>query len=276
MTMIHSNVDVDAYFKRIAYVGGRDASLQTLSGIVRRHTETIPFENLNPLTGQPVNLDLATLQRKIIDEQRGGYCFEHNLLLRNVLQQLGFQVTGLAARVMWNLPETTVLARTHMLLLVKLDNEPHVVDVGFGGLVLTGVLKLQTDIEQSTPHEPFRFIRPANTFVMQAKVRSEWRSLYQFDLQEQMYADYEMANWHTSTHPTSRFVGNLIVARTAPDRRYTLFNKELTIHPLNGDTERDTLATVEELREALEHDFLLRVPRTPEVEAALGRIVVGA
>jgi N-hydroxyarylamine O-acetyltransferase len=84
-----------------------------------------------------------------------------------------------------------------------------------------------------------------------------------------------MANWHTSTHPTSRFVSNLIVARTAPDRRYALFNKELAIHHLNGDTEHDTLATVEELRETLEHDFLLRVPRTPEVDAALGRIVAG-
>jgi N-hydroxyarylamine O-acetyltransferase len=275
MTMTESNVNVAAYFKRIGYAGGQDASLQTLNGIVRRHTETIPFENLSPLTGQPVNLDPAALQRKIVDEQRGGYCFEQNLFVRNVLQQLGFQVTGLAARVMWNVPENTVLPRTHMLLLVKLDDEPHVVDVGFGGMVLTGVLKLQTDIEQSTPHEPFRFIRPANTFVMQAKVRSEWKSLYQFDLQEQVYADYEMANWHTSTHPTSRFVSNLIAARIAPDRRYALFNKELAIHHLHGETERDTLATAEELRETLEHDFLLRVPRTPEVDSALRRIVAG-
>lgn len=273
--MTESNVDVDAYFKRIGYAGGRDASLPTLSGIVVRHTEIIPFENLNPLTGRPVNLDPAALQRKIIAEQRGGYCFEQNLLLRNVLRQLGFQVTGLAARVMWNLPETTVLARTHMLLLVKLDDEPHVVDVGFGGLVLTGVLKLQTDIEQSTPHEPLRFIRPADNFIMQAKVRSEWRPLYQFDLQEQLDADYEMANWHTATHPTSRFVSNLIAGRTAPGRRYALFNKELAIHHLHGETERDTLATAEQLRETLEHDFLLRVPRTPEVDAALGRIAAG-
>lgn len=274
--MAEHNVDVDAYFKRIGYAGGHQASLPTLSGIVRRHTATIPFENLNPLTGQPVNLDLPALQRKLIDEQRGGYCFEQNLLLRNVLQQLGFQVTGLAARVTWNLPETTVLARTHMLLLVTLDNEPHVIDVGFGGMVLTGVLKLQTDIEQSTPHETFRFIRPANSFVMQAQVRSEWRSLYQFDLQEQVDADYEMANWHTSTHPTSRFVNNLIAARIAPDRRYALFNKELAIHHLHGETERDTLTTAEQLRETLEHDFLLRVPRTAEVDAALGRVVEGA
>lgn len=270
--MTESNVDVDAYFRRIGYAGRHDASLQTLGGIARRHTEAIAFENLNPLSGQPVNLDLAALQRKIIDEQRGGYCFEQNLLLRNVLQQLGFQVTGLAARVMWNLPETVVLPRTHMLLLVQLDNEPYVVDVGFGGMVLTGALKLQTDIEQSTPHESFRFIRPANTFIMQARVRSEWRSLYQFDLQEQVYADYEMANWHTSTHPTSRFVNNLVAARATPDRRYVLFNKELAIHHLHGDTERDALSTAEQLRETLEHDFLLRVPRTPEVDAALARV----
>lgn len=274
--MSEHNVDVDAYFKRIGYAGEHAANPQTLNGIVRRHTETIPFENLTPLTGQPVNLQPASLQRKLIDEQRGGYCFEQNLLLRNVLQQLSFKVTGLAARVVWNLPETTVLARTHMLLLVQLDNEPHIVDVGFGGLVLTCALKLQTDIEQSTPHESFRFIRPSDTFVMQAKVRSEWRSLYKFDTQEQVDADYEMANWHTSTHPTSRFTSNLIAARTAPDRRYALLNQELAVHHLHGETERETLSTVEQLRETLEHDFLLRVPRTPEVEAALARIAAGA
>lgn len=273
--MTGNNVDVDAYFKRIGYTDGHLANLQTLGGIVRRHTETVPFENLNPLSGRPVNLESAALQRKIIEEQRGGYCFEQNLLLRNVLQQLGFQVTGLAARVMWNVPETLTLPRTHMLLLVQLDNEPHVVDVGFGGQVLTGVLKLQADIEQSTPHEPFRFIRPATPFIMQAKVRSEWRPLYQFDLLEQVYQDYEMANWYTSTHPTSRFVINLVAARAAPDRRYALFNKELSIHHLHGDTERDTLSTAEQLRETLEHDFLLRVPRTPEVDAALARIAAG-
>jgi N-hydroxyarylamine O-acetyltransferase len=270
--MTRTNVDVDAYFKRTGYAGERDATLPALNAIVRRHTETIPFENLTPLTGRPVDLSVEALQRKIVDERRGGYCFEQNSLLSNVLRQLGYRVKGLAARVMWNLPETTVLPRTHMVLLVELEGVPHIVDVGFGGLTLTGVLQLQAGIEQSTPHERFRFVQPATAFIMQAYVRAEWRSLYRFDLQEQTQADYEMANWYTSTHPTSRFVSNLIAARSAPDRRYALLNKELSVHHLHGSSEHRTLSSATELRDTLEQDFLLPAPRTPEVDAALARI----
>jgi N-hydroxyarylamine O-acetyltransferase len=265
-------VDIEAYFARVGYAGGREASLQNLREIVRLHTQTIPFEGLNPFTGQPVDLAPAALQRKLLDDRRGGYCFEQNLLLSNVLRQLGYRVAGLAARVLWNLPDATVLPRTHMLLRVELDGEPCIVDVGFGGLTLTGVLRLQAGLEQSTPHEPFRFIHAAGMFTMQAWVRAEWRSLYSFDLQEQTQEDYEMANWYTSTHPTSRFVNNLVVARTLPDRRYALFNGEFAVHHLHGSTERRTLASAAELRESLERDFLLPVPDTPEVNAALRRV----
>lgn len=269
--MTHA-VDIDAYFARVGYTGGREASLQNLREIVRRHTETIPFEDLNPLTGKAVDLDAVALQRKLIDDRRGGYCFEQNLLLSNVLQQLGYHVTGLAARVMWNLPDAMVLPRTHMLLLVELAGEPCIVDVGFGGLTLTGVLRLQAGLEQTTPHEPFRFIRPATSFIMQAWVHSEWCSLYSFDLQEQTQADYEVANWYTSAHPTSRFVNNLIAARTLPDRRYALFNTEFAVHHLNGVTQRRILSSAAELRESLERDFLLQVPDTPDVNEALQRV----
>ena len=65
-------------------------------------------------------------------DRRGGYCYEHNLLLSHVLQQLGFLVRGLAARVLWNVSEGTVRPRSHMLLLVDLDNRHYVADVGFG------------------------------------------------------------------------------------------------------------------------------------------------
>ena len=273
--MSRTDVDVDAYFERIRYTGSREPNLPTLRGIVLKHTEFVPFENLNPLARLPVLLSPEALRRKIIDEQRGGYCFEQNLLLSNVLLQLGFQVTGLAARVLWNLPENALLARTHMLLLLKLAGEPHIVDVGFGGMTLTGVLQLRTDGEQTTPHEPFRLVRPATNFVLQVNVRSEWRPIYQFDLQEQFQPDYEMANWQTSTHPSSRFVNNLTCARTEPGRRYTLFNKELATHSLHAQTERRILSSAAELRETLERTFLLRVPGTPEIEAALERVANG-
>jgi len=100
-----------------------------------------------------VKLDLASLQQKLINERRGGYCFEQNSLLRAVLLALGFQVTLLAARVLWNLPSGTIAPRSHMVLGVNIDGEPYIADVGFGGLTLTTPLALTPDIEQPTSHE---------------------------------------------------------------------------------------------------------------------------
>jgi N-hydroxyarylamine O-acetyltransferase len=92
-----SAIDLDRYFARIGFQGGRTPTLETLHAIHLAHATTIPFENVNSLRGEPVLLDLESLQSKLIDQRRGGYCFEQNLLLAAVLEQLGFHVTRLLA-----------------------------------------------------------------------------------------------------------------------------------------------------------------------------------
>lgn len=267
-------IDVDAYFKRIDYGGSASATLDTLREIVRLHTQTIPFENLNPLARVPVDIASAGLQRKLIDDRRGGYCFEHNSLLSNVLRQLGYPVAGLAARVLWNRPVGASLPpRTHMVLRVEVDGESYIVDVGFGGMTLTGVLRFVPDIEQATPHEPYRLLRASDVYAMQASVQSEWRTMYQFDLQEQTSADYELMNWYTSAHPNSHFITHLGVARTAPGRRYSLRNREFSIHHLDAPSEHRSVASVRELRELFDEVFLLRAPVSESLDAALRRVL---
>ena len=194
------------------------------------------------------------------------------MLFRSVLTGLGFKVTGLAARVLWNAPEGAITARGHMLLRIDLDGKLYVADVGFGVLTLTAPLLLEPDIEQATPHELFRLIRTDQDFVMQVKLGETWKPLYRFDLQEQLLPDYEVTNWYLSNHPNSHFVNGLIAARAAPDRRYALRNNELAVHHLNGNTERRVLATAAELRAALEGPFRLILPDAPELNAALGRL----
>ena len=266
-------IDLDAYFQRIAYAGDRTPTLATLRAIHTRHATMIPFENLTPLLRQPVRLDIASLQHKLIHRGRGGYCFEQNLLLRAVLLALGFRVSGLAARVRWNVPDEVVTARGHMLLRVDLDAQPYLVDVGFGGLTLTAPLALIPDLEQPTPHEPFRVIADADGYMMQAQIGQTWKSLYRFDLQEQYLPDYEVTNWYLSNHPNSHFVTGLMAARPDVDRRYALRNNQLAIHHLNGSTERRVLTKVAELRAALEDAFRITLPETPDLNPALQRLV---
>ena len=266
-------IDLDAYLDRIGYAGPRTPTLETLRAIHLLHVQTIPFENLNPVLGWPVRLDPQSLQQKLVVESRGGYCFEQNLLLSLALQALGFDVTGLAARVVWNAPEDTVMPRSHMLLSIDLDGTPYIADAGFGGLTLTGPLLLQHEIEQATPHEPFRLIRTGDEFLMQAQFGGTWRVLYRFGLQQHYLADYEVTNWYLSNHPQSRFVTRLIAARPDRDRRYALLNNQLAIHRLDGTTERRLLGSAAEVQETLRTLFRVKLPDTPDLDAALTRVI---
>lgn len=262
-------INLEAYLERIRYAGDRAPTLATLATIHVRHTEAIAFENLNPLLGWPVRLDLESLQQKMVRDGRGGYCFEHNILFKHALDALGFCVTGLAARVLWGAAENTVTARTHMLLRVDLDGQPYIVDVGFGGVTLTGPLRLEAEIEQTTPHEPFRLLKANEEFVEQVNIRGNWVSLYRFSLQENLLPDYEVTNWYLSNHPDSRFVTGLLAARPAPDRRYALLNNQFAVHHLNGHTEQRILASADEMRETLESVFHLTLPDTPDLDELL-------
>ena len=271
--------DLSAYFARIGYADGpRAATLETLRALHLHHAQAIAFENLDPLSGQPVKLDLPSLEGKLVHAGRGGYCFEQNLLFSHVLRELGFHVTGLAARVLWNVPDGTVRPRGHMLLRVDFGAEPYIADVGFGGLTLTGPLRLVRDVAQPTPHEPFRLIDQNGDFILQAQVRDTWKSLYRFDMQQQFQVDYEVSSWYMATHPRSPFVTNLMAARPVPGRRYALFNNQLTVHELpvgnaEGSTEQRTLGSAAEIRAALQTHFGLRVPAGPGMDAALARVI---
>jgi N-hydroxyarylamine O-acetyltransferase len=269
---MHGQFDLDAYFQRIGYDGPAATRLETLCEIHRLHPQAIAFENLNPLLHWPVPLDARSLQQKMVQQRRGGYCYEHNLLLKHALERIGFRVVGLAARVLWNHPEDAIRPRTHMLLQVDIEDELWIADVGFGGLTLTAPLRLVEHTPQSTPHEPFRVTRLSGDYAVQAEVRGEWRTLYRFDLQEQVLPDYELASWYLSNHPESHFVRRLIAARTQSQRRYALLDNELAVHDLGKETVRRKLTNAEELRQVLSEKFGIAVPEEPEVEKRLAEI----
>jgi N-hydroxyarylamine O-acetyltransferase len=265
-------MDLDAYFARVGFNGARAATLDALRELHLAHAQVIAFENLNPLLGWRVALDLPSVEAKLVRSGRGGYCFEQNALLAAALRELGFKVTGLAARVLWNAPEDAIRPRSHMLLKIDLGGESHLADVGFGGLTLTAPLRLITDLEQSTPHERFRLVKVDEDLKLQALIGEAWKTLYRFDLQPAFDVDYEVANHYMSTYPTSHFRSTLIAARPVPGGRYALSNNQLTTHRVGGPSERRMLGNVQEVRQVLESMFGLTLPVAAELDPALGRV----
>lgn len=266
---MHDAIDLDMYLQRIGMHAAVAPDLATLQAIVAAHAATIPFENLNPLLGLPVDLTLPALESKLVRDGRGGYCFEQNLLFEAALRAIGFEVSGLIARVLWTRPEDAVTPQTHMLLRVELGGESWLVDVGFGVQTPPGALRLQADIEQVTPLEPFRLLQKDGDWRMQSLVRGQWLSLYHFDLRPVPLIDYVVANHYVSTHPESNFVNNLNVARTLSDRRLSLRNREFTVRRIDQEPERRQLRDTAEIRRVLERDFGLCLPDTAALDQRL-------
>ena len=255
-------VDLAAYFRRIGFTGEAKPDLPTLRALHALHPVAIPFENLDPLLGRPVRLDLESLQSKLVGQRRGGYCFEQNALLRAVLEAIGFAVTPLAGRVQWMRgpgdPETP---RTHMLLLVDLPEGKFIADVGFGGYLLAAPLALERDIEQGA----LRLTGAGDDWLLQASLGEGRRNAYRFTLERQEQVDYELGNWFTATHPASPFPANLMAQRLTREGHVNLLNRRLTHRPRGVPPTERQLRDAGELEEVLATVFGIEPP-APSVD----------
>lgn len=253
-------VDLDAYFSRIGYSGSRAPTLETLNAIMSAHVQAIPFENLDVLLGRPIELEPSALERKLVHERRGGYCFEQNTLLLAVLGDLGFDARPLSARVRYQRPRDFTPARTHVFVRVELD-ESYLADVGVGAMSLTSALRLAEEGTQSTPHEPRRLLRENGLIYHQVRLGDEWLDVCELTLEEMPLIDRVVANWYTSTHPQSHFKNRLLVARALPDGgRLGLLNRNLTVRDRSGHAEHLAIASPDELLVVLAERFGLRFP----------------
>ena len=265
--------DLQAYFARIGHQGGAAPTLANLQSIHARHVDAIPFENLAAFLGEPVPLDVAALQAKLLTPGRGGWCFEHNLFLAAVLESMGYEVRRLAARVRWNVAPGVVTPRSHMLMRVRVAGADYIADAGFGGLTLSAPLRLEPGLEQATPHEPHRLLADGEGFALQAKVAGEWTTMYAFDLHEHLQADYEVSNWYLANNPRSQFVNGIIAARAAPGVRHALRNSRYAIHHVGGDTERRYLGDAAQFRSVLREAFRIDVPATAPFDEKIARAI---
>ncbi len=263
------------YLQRLGYDSPPAPTLQTLQDLQLRHVCTFAFENLSSLMRLPVPIDLPSVEQKVLLEGRGGYCYELNQMFLALLQELGFDARGITGRVVMGGAPDARTARTHRLSLVTLDGVRYITDVGFGGMVPSSPLLLDTEAVQATAHEPYRLTFDGQgSYTLWAQVAEEWRGLYVFDLQVQAAIDYEIGNWYVSTHPDSVFIGQLKVARLAAGKRHTLNNAHYAIHYLDRPSEKRALASADEVLQVLTETFGIRVPETPALRAVLDGLVM--
>ncbi|POP40913.1 N-hydroxyarylamine O-acetyltransferase [Superficieibacter electus] len=248
-----------AYLSRMGIEQLPDISIATLRMLHLQHNCTFPFENLDVLLPREILLDEQSLQDKLITARRGGYCFEQNGLFERALKDVGFDVRSLLGRVILANPPQ-MPPRTHRLLLVTLNGEPWIADVGFGSQTLTAPIRLLADEEQSTPHGRYRLQQEGNDWILQFCHHERWQSMYRFDLTKQYLADFMMGNFWSAHWPQSHFLHHLLMCRHLPDGgKLTLTNFHFTHWQHEHALEQLTLADVPALYDILQKRFGLGV-----------------
>jgi N-hydroxyarylamine O-acetyltransferase len=217
-------MDVSAYLDRIGYSGLTDPSAETLRALHRAHLFTVPFENLDIHLSRKIICDEDRFLHKIIDERRGGLCYELNGAFAALLRELGFQVTLLAAGVT-RADGSDGPEFDHLTLRVELE-EPWLADVGFGDSFLEP-LRLQPNLDQAQIGRIYRLTQVQDVVGMEVWTRDRWKRQYAFTLQPRQLAEFAPMCHYQQTSPDSHFTQNRICSRATPDGRVTLTNGKL-------------------------------------------------
>lgn len=268
--------DLSTYLSRLEYTGPLTPTVELLETLVARHMATIPFEAIDVMLGQGVALNPAIMDRKMLDEGRGGYCFEHASLFGRALRRLGYRVEPLLARVWGHRdPKDGVPAASHAALNVQAGDRLWLVDVGFGGMMPNVPLAWQLDEPQQTAFGDFRLVRSDDGYMVETARDDLWMPLYEILDFRWKSVDFDVANHYVAEHPESHFRHDLVVARTEDETRYTLSGNRFRI-TRRGTVLEERLLDAHELGDVLGRHFGLSLraewqPMLERVAAQGGR-----
>lgn len=253
--------NLDAYFARIGYTGDRSISAETLRDIQWLHLLAIPFETLDcHIAGRKIDLAPEVVERKLVAEGRGGYCYEHNTLMLYVLKALGFDVVPILARSRWGKPADITAGATHLVLKVNIEGTLWMFDVGWSNLGSAIPLRIETEEEQPTPLETRRILKTDEFYVHQMLSLGKWHDMFVFTLDRSYPLDWEIGSYFVSTHPTSFAVAGVVVSMPTATCRHLLHNKMLTTRYPDGSSEAREIATEAEYLDVLRTVFKIVLP----------------
>ncbi|MFT4907769.1 MAG: N-hydroxyarylamine O-acetyltransferase [Oleispira sp.] len=244
---------VNAYLTDLELTPSVD--IEFLNELQSKHIARYSFNSLAVVLGQDISLDIDVIFNKIVERQRGGYCFEHNKLVLNVLSELGFEVRLLMAKVIYN--RDVDVARTHRITLLNFEGDDYIVDAGFGHFGARLPVKLELGLEQNQGDAVYRIVQNSKKdYCYQVFKDDVFFTLYTFNLHHYSEAECLPAHFYSHKSPDAAFVNNMVVCRKFYDDILSLRNGEL-FRIIDGATVNTAIASAQHLHTILVDDFEL-------------------
>ena len=204
--------DLSEYLRRLGLEASPRVNPEGLNALIWAHQTHVPFEDLNTgLLGRPVNLEIPALYEKVVAQRRGGYCFELNALFVRLLKDLGFDARQVFCRVVRGrdfLPPCL-----HEGIVVALEGRLYFCDVGFGGPMPAGALRIEDGFGETIRGESFRIERFDDYWwtISRAASDGRWEAILQFNTFPQQPQEFLAVNQKCAGDPDSLFVKQVLV-----------------------------------------------------------------
>ncbi|PEL11337.1 hypothetical protein CN601_11390 [Bacillus sp. AFS017336] len=219
---------LETYFKHIGLRQPDTISYSSLKEIHRHHLLSIPFENIDIISQIPLTMNPTLVMKKISSGKRGGICFETNSLLFSVLQELGFNVSFISTQF-WNQEKhqwNPVFS--HLSILVKINGQNYLADVGIGGGFLEPLL-LQDQYEYSDSNGSYRIKEQDNSGFILQKFNESWKDLlFISTIPKQLYQFEKQFNYFQTSNETI-FTQYKIVNLLTKEGRISLSDHQLKV-----------------------------------------------
>ena len=250
-------VDFDTYMERIDSRRSRSISIDYLRELHRRHVLSIPFEALDVYFKKPIHLDIKSIYEKVVNRNRGGYCYELNYLFYALLTHLGFHCYPVSSRI-YN-EEILGPDFDHMSIVVEMD-DVWLVDVGYGDLFLEPLKLFSTSIQEDR-FKNYKIEGAAEDLYLLTesfKDNSSFIKKYLIDIKPRKIDEFLEQNIVKQNDKGSYFVKNRICTVATPEGRKTIFNNVYKVSA--GDLKKEILIENEnQLHAILKREFNIEV-----------------
>jgi N-hydroxyarylamine O-acetyltransferase len=218
-------MDYSRYLQRIKFSDRAQPDDRTLKRLHEHHVTFVPFENLDIHYGKLFDLDPENIFRKVVENVRGGFCYELNYLFHNLLNAIGFSSKIISSRI-FDSSGALGPEFDHMSIHVRTDKD-YLCDVGFGDLFIHP-LEIKEGI-QSDGRNMFLIeaLGDEHYALSMSSRGSGFEKKYVFTLEEVPLENFKAPCFDKQTSPESYFVKNTICTRATASGRVTLFNNKI-------------------------------------------------
>ncbi len=229
------------YLERIGLDESPDIALAGLSSIHEAHMCTVPFENLDIPLRREIVTEVDRFLDKIVNARRGGFCYELNGSLYWLLGELGFESRMLSARV-FGADGAPGPDFDHMTLLLNVDGERWIADVGFGDSFRHPLRLVENVVQEDADPRgtDYRLTHESDRWTMSQRLRDgEWKPQYDFTLETRDLSEYSAMCRHQQVSPESHFTRKVVCSCATPEGRVTLTAGRLIESTANGRVETE-------------------------------------